>query len=255
MHEKRRLLIGKTAGRLFGCTTAVDKTIGTLGPLQDDIRALLFMCRHKCSVQCPTLFVEDSCNDLDAGISQQSDTPTGDLGKRVETPYDNTGYLLLDNQEAARRGLPVMGAGFERDIQRGAGKQFGISHRSNGIDFGMRAAELPVIPLAYYPAIAHDDGSHHGVGRHMTTATGCQLQASPHIHLVNVLIFHCFYLIIILFLNHGRLLSDFSTPPSRRLRESRRDSGGTANGFRRHFFFYLDTPALPSFQKIGGASA
>lgn len=82
MHEKRRLLVGKTAGRLFGSTTAVDKTIGTLGPLQDDIRALLFMGRHKSDVQCPTLFVEDSCNDLDAGITQQSNTPPRNFGER-----------------------------------------------------------------------------------------------------------------------------------------------------------------------------
>ena len=116
MHEKRRLLVGKTTGRLIGSATAVDKTIGTLGPLQDDIRALLFMGRHKSDVQCPTLFVEDSCNDLDAGITQQSNTPSETLGNGSRAPYNNTGYLLLDNQEAARRGLPVIGAGFERDI-------------------------------------------------------------------------------------------------------------------------------------------
>ena len=50
----------------------------------------------------------------------------------------------------------------------------------------MALATTHMVALASYPSVTHDDGTDHGVGLGILTATVGKLKAATHIHLVDL---------------------------------------------------------------------
>ena len=85
-----------------------------------------------------------------------------------------------------------MGTRLQTYINSGFVKQgfVGGLHGSESIDFGMALTAAHVVALANDAALCHDNGAHHGVGLGVLASATSQLQATAHVHLVYLLLFH-----------------------------------------------------------------
>ena len=86
MGEHLRLLIAN----LKGMSTIVDKTIGSLCPLQDNVRAMLGMIGEETTVQPLALLFQNTHSHLNACLANLCDTPTLHFSKRVDATHDNS---------------------------------------------------------------------------------------------------------------------------------------------------------------------
>ena len=86
MGEHLRLLIAD----LEGLTLIVDETIGSLRPLQDDVRAMLGMKGEETTVQPLALLFQNTHSHLNACLANLCDTPTLHFSKRVDATHDNS---------------------------------------------------------------------------------------------------------------------------------------------------------------------
>ena len=139
---------------------------------------------HEYPVEFPALFLEHTGGHLYSGLAKHGYATTGNLGKGVGASYHYPLHPASHEQGRARGRLAVMRAGLKSDVDRAPRKQSAVGNRIYGIDLGMGLTVAAVIPLAYYPAVAHHHGSHHGVGRDISGTAPRKLQGTAHIKFV-----------------------------------------------------------------------
>jgi len=170
----------------------VDKAIGRLRPLQDDVGPVQAVEGEEAAVQRPALGLEHAHADVDARIAQLLDAAALHLCKLVDAAHNHAAHAFLDNQVGAGRRLAVVGAGLQRDVDGGLAEQLlvGRAHRGEGVHLGMSLAAAHVVALANDAGLAvrgcvrHDHRPHHGVWLRVLSSVACQLQAAPHVSLV-----------------------------------------------------------------------
>ena len=99
---------------------------------------------------------------LNTGLAKELETLAGDGGVGIFDRRNHASHSGSDHGGSAGRRPPPVVAGFERDVERGAGGA--IAGRGQGFHLGMRPSRGGVEPLAYHLAVGHHDGAHHGVG-------------------------------------------------------------------------------------------
>ena len=87
----------ETAGDLCGLMMVIYKTIGRLGPFQDDIGPIFPMECEKTTVQLLTFLFENTYLDLNTCLAQFPDTPTLYFSELIDTAYHYTTYTFLNN--------------------------------------------------------------------------------------------------------------------------------------------------------------
>ena len=118
--------------------------------------------------------------DLDghAGARQLGQAFARHGGMGIAAADDNAGNAGLDERSGTRRSLPLMAAGFERNVG-GPAACLGAGG-FQGFDFGVRAAERLVPAFAYGLAVAHQDAAHHGIWLDSPLAALRQHQGASH---------------------------------------------------------------------------
>jgi hypothetical protein len=107
------------------------------------------------------LILEHTHGDIDPGRPEPRDTAPCCRIRVTNADYDSFESSASDRVHARRR-LAEVCARLERHVQRSpAGIGTGAAH---GVDFGVRATELPVRPFADHVAILHDQRAHHRIG-------------------------------------------------------------------------------------------
>lgn len=98
--------LSKVIGYLYGVEMIVDKTIGCLGPFQDDIRALFTMECEETTVQIHTFLLKHTHFHLDSSFPYLADTTALDLCKRIHTAYHHAAYTFFNDQVSTGGVLP-----------------------------------------------------------------------------------------------------------------------------------------------------
>ena len=119
MGEHLRLLIAD----LQGMATIVDETVGSLRPLQDDVRAMLGMIGEETTIQPHALLFQNTHSHLDACLTNLSDAPTLHYSKGVDATHNNLFYPLTNNEISTRWRLTIMGTRLQRHVDGGIFQQ------------------------------------------------------------------------------------------------------------------------------------
>ena len=136
----------------------------------------------------PTFFSGYSNLDLDTGRSQEFDTTSVDLRKRIGLCDDDTMDSRSEDSLCAGWCLTMMAAGLERDVESGSLK-IAVGIR-DGVHFGMRLAEMLVPAFTHDLIIQSDDAAHHGVGFNTSLASLGEFQGVGHHRYIDRIVVH-----------------------------------------------------------------
>ena len=143
-------------------------------------------------VQCLTFFFQNANGYLYTSLTDFLNSTSLNLGKRIHAAHHTPLHTFLYYKIAARRSLTVMGARLQRHIDGGISQQgliFG-TYRGKGVHLGMSLTAAHMIAFTDDTASDYNNSPHHGVGLCVLHAVPCQLQAAPHVLLVNLLLIH-----------------------------------------------------------------
>ena len=171
-----------------GMIVVVKEPVGRLCPLEQDVGPVLCVDGHEPAVQSLTLVFEHTHRHLYARLAQLGYAASVDLGKRIDAAHDHATHAFPHDEVGTWRRLAVMRTRLQTNIHRASAEQRLITrtHRRKGVDLGMALATTHMVALAYYPSVTNDDGTDHGVGLGILTATVGKLKAATHIHLVDL---------------------------------------------------------------------
>ena len=119
---------------------------------------------------------------LEPGLPERSRPPAPNPWVRVAGRHDHSPDPRPQDRIDAGRGPPLVIAGLERDVQRGAARP--VPRLPQRLRLGVRASRAGVETLSHQPALADDDGAHHGIGRAEATAALGQGESPSHPALV-----------------------------------------------------------------------
>ena len=207
-HQDRILLgtkfmgehLGEVVGYLYRLEMIIDKTISRLSPFQDDIGALFTVKCKETVVQCLTFRFEHTDCYLNASLTQLSDAPALNLGKRIHTANNGTPHTFLNDQIGTRGGLTIMRTGLQTHIDGCFFQKWLVfcTHRGKRIYLGMSFATTHMIALTDNPAIrTHDHSTHHRIGLGILLTIPSQLQTAPHVFFV---VYHHFFTVLLFYL-------------------------------------------------------
>lgn len=162
--------------------------IGRLSPFEDDIRAMLLDERKKAPVEPAALVVQDTPSHIDARVLEDVEAAAVDQRVGVVVGADDTRDAGLHHEVGTRRGVAVMAARLEIDIERCVLSQDGsvgqCEQPQQSVAFGMERAILLMEALGHHPTLFDHHTAHQRVGADMAQTVGGQLEAAGDIKLV-----------------------------------------------------------------------
>ena len=123
-------------------------------------------------------FFEEADVDLEAAATEEANAFAVDCGEGVDHGDDDAFDSGGEDGVGAGRGFSPVAAGFEGDVEGGAAG-FGPGVLE-GVDFGVRAAEVTVVPFADDFAVADDERADHGVGFDAAEASFGEVEGAGH---------------------------------------------------------------------------
>jgi hypothetical protein len=158
------------------------------GPFGDDPRpARLDEFSIGC-VEPPGLSFQQSDLDGDAGRSKFGDAAALDRRERVRLGHDHAAYAATDHRLRAGGRFALVATRFEGDVERGACRS--AAGDFEGLDFGVRAAEPSMKPLADdFGPLGHD-AADHWVRLDESLAACGQFQRPPNMPEVDFVLVH-----------------------------------------------------------------
>lgn len=184
--------LGERRGEAGGMEVVVQKSVGRLGPFQNDIGAMERIDGKKTLVKLLTLLLQHTYRHVDARIAELADASALHLGKRVDASHHDTLDPLADDKIGTGWGLAIVGARLQAHVHGGPAEQrlvFGLD-RGKGVHFGMSFAAAHVVPLADDATVAYNHRADHRVGLGVLPAVGCQLQTAAHVFDVFFFLIH-----------------------------------------------------------------
>ena len=158
-----------------------DPPVEALGPLADDPGPGGGAELDVGGEQAAGLVLHDSGDDLDPAAAQRRQALAADVFVGVFHGCDHPGDLRLEDGFGAGRGLAVVAAGLQGDVQGRPGRVGpGRASGRDGLDLGVRAAETAMVAFAQDLPVADDDRADHGIGLDGPAAQGGQLQRPGH---------------------------------------------------------------------------
>ena len=138
-------------------------TIRRLRDFQRHHRPLLGDAQNMAAMRAPAEIGENIGLDLDSRGAQQSKALAGDARIGIVKARHHPRHAGSDDGFGAGRGLAMMGAGFKRDIERGAAR--GFARLREGERFGVRASagRRPAAPK--HDSILDDQRADRRIGR------------------------------------------------------------------------------------------
>ena len=181
--ELMRKHLGKGRRDCHSLAFIVEESIGSLRPLQYDVRTLMRVVGDEALVQFETFRLQDANSHLDACLTNLLNATALHLGKGVYATTDTSFHPLAHDEVGAGRRLAIMRTRLKAHIDCSSCQQMLVLglDRCKGIDLGMALATAHMIALAQDSAIlTYDNGSHHGIGLRILTAILRQLQTAAH---------------------------------------------------------------------------
>jgi hypothetical protein len=117
------------------------KPIGTLGPFQDEVRALFGVKSDKTPVVLPACFLQNAKDHLTTPLAKTGNSLSAHFSMWVLDPYHYTGNPHFKDQVGTGWGFAMMATGFQGNIQRGAFQQAFVLYGPDGPYLRMRSSE------------------------------------------------------------------------------------------------------------------
>jgi len=161
----------------------VNKSVGRLRPLQDDIGPMFGVVSKEAPVQPLAFLRQHTHGNLYTSLSQHIHPPAVYFGKGIDTTYYHPPYTFFDNQFRTGRSLPVVSTGFQRHVDSSVAQQVLVlvAHTGKGIHLSVSLTAAHVVALADNTSVCYYHSPHHGVGTCSLDSVGCQLEAATHI--------------------------------------------------------------------------
>ena len=113
-------------------------------------------------IQGVTLLPKEVGVHLDAGLSKDANASAIHPRIGISGAHNHSSNAMLDNGLRAGRGLTVVAARLQGDVERSV--LGGLCQRCKGIALGVEFSALLMIALADNATVPHDYGAYHGIG-------------------------------------------------------------------------------------------